>query len=328
MSSMGRMLDMEGTCRTRPETDATPFNYSNYDGCWAASASGCDWQWELSAAPGIVVVDDRLAANPINRSDPHGTTVKESAVIGPAEAIRRIHNREGVARTKYYRQNWWMSDFNAHEFFDLNDYVLSDLFAEFYPGGNSDGSNAFVYTCKYGFLDLGHFFNAAEWAYSKEGDSFGAYVKGWDVEMNQDVVRGYFAGNGWSDSAFTAEDLNSNWQGALFGERMYKSDLMIFNARSRGYSRISGSALIAKRFGPNVVEDSFSSFMIDAGAVDDTRVPALKAEVHRFWNDANGWYKGPRLQSTQGQLAWQRSLPMHCALCDGDRPQASTAWKR
>jgi hypothetical protein len=48
-----------------------------YDG-WAVSACGCDWQSGVSAAPGIVVVDDRLAANPINRVDPTGLETTSS----------------------------------------------------------------------------------------------------------------------------------------------------------------------------------------------------------------------------------------------------------
>jgi hypothetical protein len=61
-----------------PGTDSPPQPASTttaiYERCWAVSASGCDWPWGASAAPQNVVVDDRLAANPINRIDPTGLT--------------------------------------------------------------------------------------------------------------------------------------------------------------------------------------------------------------------------------------------------------------
>jgi hypothetical protein len=58
-----------------PQTTSTTSASANYDGCWAASTCGCDWQWGASPAPPNVVVDDRLAANPINRRDPSGLRI-------------------------------------------------------------------------------------------------------------------------------------------------------------------------------------------------------------------------------------------------------------
>jgi hypothetical protein len=64
-----------------PGTDSPPQTTSTttalYDGCWAASTGGCDWHWGVSAAPEIVVVHDRLAANPINRVDPAGLKFRD-----------------------------------------------------------------------------------------------------------------------------------------------------------------------------------------------------------------------------------------------------------
>jgi hypothetical protein len=37
-----------------------------YDECWAVSVCGCDWHWGVSVAPQNVVVDDRLASDPLN----------------------------------------------------------------------------------------------------------------------------------------------------------------------------------------------------------------------------------------------------------------------
>jgi len=73
---------LEGSCRTRLEKDAKPINYPDYDGCCAVSASGCNWQWGESAAPEMVVVDDRLAANPINKRDPSGMLATVNEING------------------------------------------------------------------------------------------------------------------------------------------------------------------------------------------------------------------------------------------------------
>jgi hypothetical protein len=54
------------------QTTSTITARASDDGGWAVSACGCDWQWGASAAPQNVVVDDRLAANPINSVDPNG----------------------------------------------------------------------------------------------------------------------------------------------------------------------------------------------------------------------------------------------------------------
>jgi hypothetical protein len=63
-----------------PQTTSTTTAPTLYDVCWAASGCGCDWHWGVSAAPQNVVVDDRLAANPINRRDPSGLILVQSKV--------------------------------------------------------------------------------------------------------------------------------------------------------------------------------------------------------------------------------------------------------
>jgi hypothetical protein len=78
---------LEGSCRTLRERESMTIGQGNDDGCWAISASGCDWQWGASAAPQNVVVDDRLAANPINYTDATGLWKIERKGGPLAEAI-------------------------------------------------------------------------------------------------------------------------------------------------------------------------------------------------------------------------------------------------
>jgi hypothetical protein len=74
--AMPTTLEMLETSYPEPDSLAsTTTNRVNFGGCWAASTCGCDWHWGVSAAPPNVVVDDRLAANPINRLDPQGTKI-------------------------------------------------------------------------------------------------------------------------------------------------------------------------------------------------------------------------------------------------------------
>lgn len=73
MPFMNTTLAMpEGVCRTLSERESTTIGHGNYDRAWAVSACGCDWQTGVADAAGIVVDDDRIAANPINRRDPSG----------------------------------------------------------------------------------------------------------------------------------------------------------------------------------------------------------------------------------------------------------------
>jgi hypothetical protein len=81
-----------GTDSPRQPASTTP-TPNVYDVCWAASTCGCDWQWGASAAPQNVVVDDRLAANPINRADPSGLCYKFTILVdAPGYKYDTLHD--------------------------------------------------------------------------------------------------------------------------------------------------------------------------------------------------------------------------------------------
>ena len=65
------------------------------------SASGCDWELGVSGAVGIVVEDDRIAANPINRTDANGTD--SGSVQPPLAGKQNYYHGEfaGIILTPY-----------------------------------------------------------------------------------------------------------------------------------------------------------------------------------------------------------------------------------
>lgn len=136
----------------------------------------------------------------------------------------------------------------------LEPYVMDKAFLglwamrdTFDPGGHDDGWNMFFYTCKCGWIDAGHFFANAMYArlskmilndlgFGKPSSLARDVVFGAShfVEVGQ-LAAGLHTRavnrvrarrglkplpNGWGESAWTIEDLPSNWYGANFGATM------------------------------------------------------------------------------------------------------------
>jgi hypothetical protein len=97
---------------------------------------------------------------------------------------------------------------------------VGSISLEFSPGLNTPGEgNKFVYTCKQGWIDLGHYSIAATGAYL--GGERSAIIGGYALELSQwiPLILGYDLGD-WTGSAFTTEDLFSNALGAKAGQDM------------------------------------------------------------------------------------------------------------
>jgi hypothetical protein len=128
---------------------------------------------------------------------------------------------------------------------NVNESTLALIYlgtTEFDPGKADEGGNRFVYTCRCGWIDLGHFFSSAGGAavfqdISKPlanltgGDayyslvaSFGAFAGGVGVEFQQMYDKTTKPVDGWSASAWTLEDLPSDWLGAFFGPEVPGTD--------------------------------------------------------------------------------------------------------
>ncbi|MBK8268125.1 MAG: hypothetical protein IPK83_07380 [Planctomycetes bacterium] len=116
------------------------------------------------------------------------------------------------------------------QFFAVQDaaktyFDLKALAFRFDPGGNIKTSkyNAFVYTCKCGWIDVGHLFNSA-----RVGQFSGellALAGGYGWEIKQEIFRrmalaGLAKDEGDGASAFTLEDIPSDWYGSKIGARL------------------------------------------------------------------------------------------------------------
>jgi RHS repeat-associated protein len=179
--------------------------------------------------------------------DPKGTTVNASQIISPSMAMTRIRMVEFAATAGVRRPGY---EPTLMELMMLN--------REFDPGGFGTGKNGFLYTCRWGFIDLGHFF----WSAVK-----GYYNDGWDyddgalTEWIEDYFRvTLFGALDFGDSAWTPEDMPSNVLGNLFGQK-YR-------------------ALTA----PLTVSQYFRQFLRAAGVVDSSNpqlLPSCKTKRSR-----------------------------------------------
>jgi hypothetical protein len=108
---------------------------------------------------------------------------------------------------------------------DLTRAALIKNVVKTWAGGiqAGDANNAFLYTLDKGWIDLGHFWLSALAGYTY--GSVNAYLLGVVVEFLQVLTppplqkasKGF---EEWFKSAFTVEDLSSDWLGAKFGQSL------------------------------------------------------------------------------------------------------------
>jgi hypothetical protein len=175
-----------------------------------------------------------------------------------------------------------------------------------WPGGTTEKShNKFVFTCKYGWIDLGHFFQTAAWAYWSRavgfGDSLDTFIAiGFEYiqEFYRQVdvlepLRYSFTGkaNNQAASAFTPEDFLSNERGVQFGEETWMTSVDFV------YNPLSGSPM-------GHVTSKWYEFLASSGAVGynqgDEVHQLLQRDVTQWWNEGGPYtgeyskYTGPR----------------------------------
>lgn len=149
---------------------------------------------------------------------------------------------------------------------------------------STDANNRFVYTCKWGWVDMGHFFRNALIVQYLEKSTTATLAT--SLENLQDTYN--------SDSTYSVEDLMSNYLGRDFGEAA-KTDPAT-----------------------NIVE-KWEQFLRDSGAVrwDDTSRPILLQDQVSYREIA----PHPEARSWEQGRNWQRSRPLWKCLCDGDQPK-------
>jgi RHS repeat-associated protein len=258
--------------------------------------------------------------NPVNRRDSQGTSVEPSQIQDPSVIIDRVSLEvRPISALPFERMiTLWRLGKN-----------------QFDPGVGGIGGNAFCYTCKYGFIDVGHFWFAAFAAYV---DSFLApvawttplptgvatFAQSSGIELTQalSIAKSKLMGspiNPWGDSAFTAEDLPSNAAGRELGYKMFRADLLEYAITSVGLGVLAGHVF---------EDDYFSQFLRDAGAVQPTGDivrSMLRMEARSWRNLTTGLYTAPRFITSSGAIKWQCSRPLHAILCNGDSAKPAYA---
>ncbi len=184
----------------------------------------------------------------VGKIDRLGLYPVHDRIGGPSEALRRMVSEFGLTANKLQAGKKKTPDW-------LKKYITGEIQAfavfkkMFDPGKADDGGNMFIYTCRCGWIDVGHFYGtaffgalannilgnsklAAELAYqgSKAIELHQTLAKlsggsgaTWNIVQSLLQSMGgpglpFVDGkDGWSTSAATLEDLPSNHYGAQFG---------------------------------------------------------------------------------------------------------------
>jgi len=183
--------------------------------------------------------------------------------------------------------------------------------AHYYAFIGWEEDNRFVYTCKYGWLDHGHFFMNASGTYigSQIMPSWGAAA--WTevaAFINEEVQ---LSGIGDETSAYTPEDLISNALGRNFGRRMVARDRNV----------LSPSAPLRRfREGDffNIAKE-WNKLLKSAGAVkwNSYTEPIIKADPAHFQS------VGGQYMSIEAAQEYYRNSPAWKCLCNGNTPRRS-----
>jgi hypothetical protein len=251
--------------------------------------------------------------NSINMYDLFGLWVHPNGIISPENVVIMIGNVEREALS-YYR---WHLSLHENDEQELKDRIwrihtlglLKKLSRETFSTDYIKGeANKWIFTCKYGWIDIGHFFTNAYFSSLLKNPLLVYDLSITQVESWQSVALKilenpllnkvlWFVKDETGQSAFTAEDLNSNFQGAYF-----------------------------QHGGIGDIAPSFSRLLKDAGAVKHVEANGVNA-LKVLKEDAASLLAGPeqttyigeRLKTKEAQLSYQKSsFKAFCLLCDGD----------
>jgi RHS repeat-associated protein len=224
--------------------------------------------------------------NAISAFDVFGLWVEPDQIITPSESVSIIQRIESM-----HKEN--RSKFGA---IFVNNSLLFYIGFEVSPGAEGRGNNRFVFTCKYGWIDMGHFFLTAGAGSVLGSDK--AYKVGLKMEeiqkkaLNEAEQRG----GGMAESAYTPEDLFSNLLGSKFGDEVSRDTNI--TGKWNKFLKFSGAIKFST---PDVNE-------------------TLQKDVKKLWKGTI--YIGERFETPMSQLQYQRkTLEAFCLYCDGDEPK-------
>jgi RHS repeat-associated protein len=251
---------------------------------------------------GGVNVYGMVKNNPVNNWDRLGLypgVPGHGYAISPADAVRLITLIQRDADNQFDRMSALFNSYQPDAMFplspapsDRNKFRFQYIIGLF--GGaalDTDSGNRFVYTCKYGWIDMGHFFRNAHGAYLGPDAAIAAGARGvdlWQYYMAGKLARGI--GISPSLSGYAVEDLVSNQAGRVFGDGL------------------SGN-----------LAGAWERFLKDAGAVkwDSISRPLIELDQADYLRID----PMPVAKTPAGGLNWQKSQPLWNCLCDGDRPR-------
>ena len=178
-------------------------------------------------------------------------------------------------------------------------------------------TNKFVYTCKYGWIDHGHFFNNALGTYLS---SYSALQVLSELNEIKQVITG-------SDSAYIPEDKISNALGRKFAQRMFWHDLpslIVFGLKPSSFGQNITPASVFF----NIAQE-WEKLLKDAGAVKwgavrgTTVEQLLKDETKSFseYQKKNKYFSMLSGLTTGLAHTHRRVQPQWRCLCDGTVPK-------
>ncbi len=277
--------------------------------------------------------------DPISKYDVFGLWVNANMIVSPDDArnhIRGIDTNiislvDSVSSALEGWPEWWeltlfhgtIYEFTmSHERFERyrrrlqrnkNFLSLLDMTRQTFAGVGDDGRNQFVFTCKYGWIDGGHFFASAAAAYHSRSAGAAYYIGGIGMELLQGYIYinkllNFRPQTGMSLSTFTPEDLPSDRTGAIFGAELIRADRPIikkwYNNGSKGKLNL------------NSIADKWDKFLTDAGAVSHK-----EPEVMRILREDQRRGIGKRRFTYRQSIKYAKSSHAHKCLCDGDAPK-------
>lgn len=213
-------------------------------------------------------------------------------------------------------------------------------FFQFLSKVGTSETNNFVFTCKWGWIDQGHFFNNAGITYITS--LAGAYLK--PPASLEDVERiairsrnfawlasainefGQQAVN--SNSAWSIEDLPSDMLGRRMGVAAVNQDFTAIGIALSGvdnpfFSKPANTALGSSAF--YSLANHWRNMLIDSGAVIDSEFP-VGGKTPRQWLEEHVSkfeisQKPPLAGSVQHALSIYRSMDLWMCLCNNEQPR-------
>jgi RHS repeat-associated protein len=257
----------------------------------------------------------------VNHWDILGLWVYSGSIVFPDVVVSAVESEE-QRRIAYVDQVWQESSLRL---LDRVTYVLrknNDLLNSLswrFSTMDDKNHNKFVYTCKYGWIDMGHFFNSAWGAYDIGFDP--TYFVGHSIEVAQRLAEipehwwdafikwrypKVYTRHDWS--AYTPEDLTSDWEGDRCGFKLSRADGPVVGTRN--HARPWRAADLAS------VGAAWKDFLRGAGAVGEG-----SSEVRKVLEeDVKSYDFQFRPHDKETAIRWQQGREAHKCLCSEVNP--------